>query len=174
MRYTGKPRASNCRFRLTCKGRSALPGAFSSMKAIFPLGRSTKRSGTPSNPGLINLGARPPMIRTAFTSLASMAFSRLSASFVPGTEKSLYARICVFRVLMTSISYIFRYIRNVRNTGTRKPVFLAAHGASAVPMGCSGQGSSVRSCPSEPVPEFCAYPSFHLEHPFGTKTYCGP
>lgn len=54
------------------------------------------------------------------------------------------------------------------------PVFLAAYGASAVPMGCSSEGSSVWSCPLELVPEFCACLSFHLEHPFGTKTYCGP
>lgn len=54
------------------------------------------------------------------------------------------------------------------------PVLLAAYGASAVPLGCSGGGSKVRSCPLELVPGFCAYLSFHLEHPFGTKTYCGP
>ena len=37
----------------------------------------------------------------------------------------------------------------------RKLVFLAAYRASAVPMGCSGRGSKVRSCPWELVPGFC-------------------
>ena len=75
MQYTKKPSASNCLFRLTCKGRSSLPGAFNSMKASLPPGRSTRRSGTPSSPGLMNFGARPPIYLTALTSFASTVFS---------------------------------------------------------------------------------------------------
>ena len=174
MQYTEKPSASNCLFRLTCRGRSVLPGAFNSMKAILPPGRSTRRSGTPSRPGLVNFGARPPFVRTACTSFASIVFSRIMTSCVLKTRKVLYARKCGYCVLVALYSFFFRYIRKVRNTGTRPPVFFGTYRAAAVPMGCSGGGSKVRSCPSELVPQICACLSFHLEHPFGTKTYCGP
>lgn len=174
MRYTEKPSASNCLFRLTCRGRSGFPWAFNSMKAILPPGRSTRRSGTPSRPGLTNFGASPPISRTAFTSFDSMVFSRIRISCVLGTPKALYARICVLRVLSVLYSYFFRFIRKVRNTGTREPIFFTTKGAAAVPLGCSRRSSNKRGCPSELVPMLGADAFCHWEHSFGTKTYCGP
>ena len=174
MQYTEKPSASNCLFCLTYRGRSVLPAAFSSMKAILPPGRSTRRSGTPSRPGLVNFGARPPFVRTACTSFASIVFSRILTSCVLKTRKVLYTRKCGYCVLVDLYSFFFRYIRKVRNTGTRPPVFFGTYGAAAVPMRCSRERAEKGRFPSELVPKNGRYSLFHREHSFGTKTYCGP
>lgn len=145
MQYTEKPSASNCLFRLTCRGRSVLPGAFNSMKAILPPGRSTRRSGTPSRPGLVNFGARPPFVRTACTSFASIVFSRIMTSCVLKTRKVLYTRKCGYCVLVALYSFFFRYIRKVRNTGTRPPVFFGTYGAAAVPINVPSGYASPRN-----------------------------
>ena len=174
MQYTEKPSASNCLFRLTCRGRSVLPGAFNSMKAILPPDRRTRRSGTPSKPGLVNFSARPPIERTVCTSFSSIVLSRIMTSCVLKTRKVLYARKCVYRVFTALYSFFFRYIRKVRNKGTRLPIFFAAYGASAVPMRCSPERAEKVRFPSELVPKDDRYSLFHLEHSLGTKTYCGP
>ena len=161
MQYTEKPSDSNCLFRLTCRGRSVLPGAFNSMKAILPPGRSTRRSGTPSRPGLVNFGARPPFVRTACTSFASIVFSRIMASCVLKTRKVLYARKCGYCVLVALYSFFFRYIRKVRNTGTRPPVFFGTYGAAAVPMRCSHKCAERICFSPEPVPKDVGYSHFH-------------
>lgn len=174
MQYTEKPSASNCLFRLTCRGRSVLPGAFNSMKAILPPGRSTRRSGTPSKPGLVNFGARPPFVRTACTSFASIVFSRIMTSCVLKTRKVLYVRKCGYCVLVALYSFFFRYIRKVRNTGTRPPVYLGTYGAAAVPVRCSHKCAERVCFSTELVPMNVGYGVFHWEHSLGTKTYCGP
>ena len=174
MQYTEKPSASNCLFRLTCRGRSVLPGAFSSMKAILPPGRSTSRSGTPSKPGLVNFGARPPFVRTVCTNFVSIVFSRIVTSHVLKTRKALYTRKCVYRVFTALYSFFFRYIRKVRNKGTRLLIFFAAYGAAAVPMRCSHKCAERVWFSPEPVPKNGGYSLFHWEHSLGTKTYCGP
>jgi hypothetical protein len=71
MQYTGKPSASNWRFRCTCSGRIFFPGALSSTKAMRPWGSSTNLSGIPSYPGETNLGQMPSLM---FYSLYKLLF----------------------------------------------------------------------------------------------------
>ena len=174
MQYTEKPSASNCLFRLTCRGRSVLPGAFSSMKAILPPGRSARRSGTPSQAGLENFSARPPFERTDCTSFASIVFSRMITSHVLKAQKVLYARKYGYCVSITLYFFIFQYIRKVRNKGTGQSIFFDTDGAAAVSVCCSLKRTSQACFPPEPISPNERYSLFHQEHSFGTKTYCGP
>lgn len=85
------------------------------------------------------------------------------ASCVLKTRKVLYVRKCGYCVLVALYSFFFRYIRKVRNTGTRPPVFFGTYGAAAVPMRCSHKCAERICFSPEPVPKDVGYSHFHLQ-----------
>ncbi len=78
-------------------------GAFNSTNNIVPLGNSTSLSGTPSNPGLTNFNAIPPLAFTFTTNARSTTFSLISITSIftgfqdwfPRAKKLLRAYIYV-------------------------------------------------------------------------------
>src|SRR5699024_3420031 len=93
---TIKPSDSNCCFLFCWSGLSFLPGAFTSLKPIFPFGSNTNRSGNPSKHGDVSLIDKPFIFLTASLNFNSIDFSRIPNSPVPNVFKLSYARICVF------------------------------------------------------------------------------
>ena len=68
--YTLNPSIRIIRCLASFKGRGTLPGALTSTNPMRPPGRSTMRSGIPSNPGLMNFDAISPASFMAFISFA--------------------------------------------------------------------------------------------------------
>ena len=78
MTYTGNPRLLSFLCLATCSGLGFFPGAFSSTKAIFPLGNKQIRSGTPVYPGDTNFRHKPPALTTCCRSLCSTYLSNIT------------------------------------------------------------------------------------------------
>ena len=70
-----------------CRGLGTSPGALTSTNPKCLPGRSTIRSGIPSNPGDTNFGQIPPLAFTARTSFCSTCFSLI---FLPCSFKSIH------------------------------------------------------------------------------------
>lgn len=75
--YTLKPHAFSISCLTSWSALGFLPGAFTSTKPHLPPGSSTKRSGIPSKPGLMNFTALPPIFFTALTSCSSISCSSI-------------------------------------------------------------------------------------------------
>lgn len=136
---TRKPSAISCSVRLTCRGRSFLPGAFISTNASRPPGKRTNRSGTPSNPGDMNFGANPPRLFTSVTNFLSTILSRkIPTPFFICCRCLLpmgFTLSCAYTLFLSLLLLIsINHIEIIGNNGNKARFLATTHGFRMLPI----------------------------------------